>query len=580
MGSIQSISRRGSGDPMLKLYYEFNPNLDYSRENLRWNGWGAYQEDFYAKNLMVKILDFLRNEIGVSKDTLTTSITIDSVNLPSSKFSPRDITSFKQIVGKDCFNSSRNDRIFHSVGRSYYDIIRLNFNLVKDFVDGVVYPTTDKQIEKILDYCSKNSIAVIPFGGGSSVVGGIEATKSKGQTKILSLDLLKFNQLIAINNSNKTATFQSGIYGPKLEQILNKEGFTLGHFPQSFVYSTLGGWVAARSAGQQSNRYGKIEEMMVCCSMRTPEGIIKTGDYPASSTGPNWNHIIAGSEGLLGVITDVTVKIHELPEKRYYTGILFPSFHKGKECIREINQNGLSTAMLRLSDEEEARLFGTLGTLGSKGIFHAIKNWIQNIVLNLYGLKDKKAVLILGLEGCPDDIEMNLERILEIARKHNGFVAGEKIGLNWMKNRFNMPFLRNHLVEHGFGVDTMETSAPYDQLESIREDFHKRIKALFKNAKSLCHISHSYENGACLYFTVIFQMDSKKPVEQWIKLKKTASQVFFDHGASASHHHGIGMDHKEWYLKEFGKLATQSLTSLKATLDKKGIMNPKKVFHS
>jgi alkyldihydroxyacetonephosphate synthase len=564
---------------MLKLYYEFKPDLDYSRENLRWNGWGSYQEDFYASDLMPEIIDFLRTEMDVGKDVFTPSVPLPSISISKSKFTPKEITFFSAILDEEQFQTSDRERILHSAGRSYYDTIRLNFNLLKSFVDGVAYPVSENQITKVLDYCNKNNIVVIPFGGGSSVVGGVEVTKGTGQSKILSLDLTKYNKLVNLNTNNRTATFQSGIYGPHLEQILNKEGFTLGHFPQSFVYSTLGGWIAARSAGQQSNRYGKIEDLLVSAKLITPSGIIQTGDYPASSSGPDWNHIIAGSEGLLGIISEVTIRIHELPEKRYYTGILFPSFHEGKECIREIKQSGIPTSMMRLSDEEEARLFGTLGTLGNKGIFSHLKHSIQNFVLNLYGLRDKKSVLIIGLEGDQSDIEHRLLKLKEIISKHKGFHAGTSIGKNWIKNRFNMPFLRNHIVEYGFGVDTMETSAPYDKLEQIRDEFHTKVRSQFKKAKSLCHISHSYENGASLYFTVIFALDAKKPIEQWFKLKRIASELFLKHKASASHHHGIGMDHKEFYQKEFGKLSISALQAMKSSLDKKGIMNPKKVFH-
>lgn len=564
---------------MLKLYYEFNSDLDYSRDNLRWNGWGSYQEDFYASNLMPEIINFLREEMDVGKDVYTPSVPLPAISLPKSKLSPREISTLESILDEDLLQTSDRERILHSAGRSYYDTIRLNFNLLKSFVDAVAYPVSEKQITKVLEYCNKNNIVVIPFGGGSSVVGGVEVTKAAGQSKVLSLDLTRYSKLIDLNTNNRTATFQAGIYGPHLEKILNKEGYTLGHFPQSFVYSTLGGWIAARSAGQQSNRYGKIEDLLVSAKLITPSGIIQTGNYPSSSSGPDWNRIISGSEGLFGIISEVTIRIHEIPEKRYYTGFLFPNFHAGKECIREIKQSGISTSMLRLSDEEEARLFGTLGTLGSKGIFSKIKHSLQDFVLNIYGLRDKKAVLILGLEGEQSDLEQRLIRLREIISNRKGFHAGTSIGKNWIKNRFNMPFLRNHIMEYGFGVDTMETSAPYDKLEQIRDEFHTKVRSQFKKAKSLCHISHSYENGASLYFTVIFALDAKKPIEQWFRLKKLASDIFFKHGAAASHHHGIGTDHKEWYTKEFGKLSITALQAMKSIVDKKNIMNPKKVFH-
>lgn len=563
----------------LKFYTEFNPDLDYSREKLRWNAWGSIEEDFHAKKYMPEILEFVRHELSIENDVFTPSAPMEEISIPTSKFTPQDKKSLSSIVGEKNYFDSKMERIMHSAGRSYYDVVRLHFNRLKSFVDGVVYPGDEKSLRKVLDFCNKNKITIIPFGGGSSVVGSLEVIPAKSSKKILSIDLTKLKSLIQIHDENLTATFQAGIYGPHLEKILNEEGYTLGHFPQSFVYSTLGGWVAARSAGQQSNKYGKIEEMISSIKMMTLSGEIKTGDYPASAAGPDWNHIIAGSEGLLGIITEVTVKIHELPETRMYAGYLFPSFHEGKEFIREVNQSGIETSMLRLSDEEETRLFGTLGTLGKKGIFHSLKSKLEDFVLSFYKLNKVRAALIFGLDGDEEEVYRNSMSIREIASRHKGFYVGEKMGRNWIKNRFNMPFLRNHVMEYGVAVDTMETSATYDKLESIREDFHKKVKEEFPDSVSLCHISHSYQNGACLYFTVLFKMDSKKPVEQWKKLKKLASDTFLSHGASASHHHGIGADHKHWYEKELSKDGLAGLRAMKDSLDKNGILNPKKVFH-
>ncbi|TGL94329.1 FAD-binding oxidoreductase, partial [Leptospira barantonii] len=276
----------------------------------------------------------------------------------------------------------------------------LSFNTLKSFVDGVIYPSKESEISKILEYCSKNNITVIPFGGGSSVVGGLEVVKGKGQKSVLSLDTTRMDALISLDKESHLATFQAGIYGPKLEKLLNDKGFTLGHFPQSFEYSTLGGWIAARSAGQQSNRYGKIEEILTCLKVITPTGAVETLREPASSTGPNLNHIFAGSEGLLGIITEATIKVHKLPETRKYFGIVFPNFAAGVDFIRDVNHKEIPTSMIRLSDTNETRLYQTLGTLGKKNTpIRWIKNLIQNQVLKMNSIGDDKCVILLGLDG-------------------------------------------------------------------------------------------------------------------------------------------------------------------------------------
>ncbi len=560
------------------VYDEFRSDLTYKRETLRWNGWGSYEEDFFKKENLPEILRFLRNEIKVSDSVFMPSVPLEEISLPPSRLTSKDVAAFEKIVGKEGVRQTRLERILHSAGRSYYDVLRLQRNLLKSFVDGVVYPRTSGEVAKVLEYSASHKITIIPYGGGSSVVGGLEVLSSSSNPRVVSLDTTRLNRLINLNEENLTARFEAGIYGPHLERELNSRGFTLGHFPQSFVYSTLGGWVAARSAGQQSNRYGKIEEMISGLKLVTPGGTLETGIYPAHSSGPDWNQIVAGSEGLLGVITEVNLKIHKLPEKRLYFGLLFPEFKMGIDFIREVNQSQIPTSMLRLSDEEETRVFRILGSIGKKGFLHFLKTNLQERILSFYKLSDKPSALIVGLEGTEPSVLESYLAIREMAARHKGLYVGEGPGRNWVKNRFNLPFLRNHLMEYGVGIDTMETSTTYDKLDSLRTDFHIEVRKQIPDSISFCHISHSYWNGACLYFTVIFKNNTAKPVEEWKRLKKRVSDLFFSYGASASHHHGIGTDHKFWYEKEKGRLALEGLKSLKSAVDKTRIMNPGKVF--
>ncbi len=563
------------------FYHELNSKIDYSRSNLRWNAWGANDQDFGRKAQMPEILKLLQREFQLDSIRETPAVSLENIKLPSSKLTASDIKNFSSIVGKNNFKTDRYERVFHSAGRSYYDVLRLHNNTLKSFVDGVLYPTKDSEIIKILEYCSKNKITVIPFGGGSSVVGGLEVIKGKGQKSVVSLDTTRMTELLHFDPISMTATFQAGIYGPKLEYGLNLKGYTLGHFPQSFEYSTLGGWVAARSAGQQSNRYGKIEEILSSVKLITPSGTVQTLRAPAASIGPDWNQIIAGSEGLLGVITEVTIKIHKIPETRKYFGLVFPNLQNSVNFIRKTNHSEIKTSMLRLSDANETRLYEYLGELGKKNTpIRILKKFIQSIVLKWMGLGSEKCVVLVGLDGSRSDVSRSFDAMKPIWKKFGALYAGESLGQNWIHGRYNMPFLRNHIMQYGLGVDTMETSTTYDRLEDLHQAGIESLKNSIPGSIAMCHLSHSYHEGACLYYTILFPIDAKKPEDQWFKMKKNVSDTFFAHLAPISHHHGVGFDHKSWYQKSLGKPGVEALRELKKSLDQKEILNPGKLFHS
>ncbi|MDX1960059.1 MAG: FAD-binding oxidoreductase [Leptospiraceae bacterium] len=559
------------------FYSELNPNIDYSRKNLRLDGWGSNGHDFFLKDHFLEIKNLLESEWKLGELQKSPAIPYETRVLPKLRLTKLEISAIQKISP----NAYTDDyeRTFHSVGKSYYDVLRLRFNLIKEFPDIVIYPKSKEEIAKLLKYASSKNFAVIPFGGGSSVVGGVEATKSRNQKAILCIDLTKMDSLLSLDETSQTATFQSGIYGPKLEKLLGERGFTLGHFPQSFEYSTLGGWVAARGSGQQSSRYGRIEKMVNSLELVTPEGEIKTWKLPAYSTGPDLNQIIVGSEGTLGVITEVTVKIHKLPETRKYVGFLFPSFTQGVNFIREVNHNGIKVSMLRLSDEDESRLFGNLANLGkTSSLYRTIKQKFIQKILDVNGVGGNKSVLLCGLDGSEEEVNSSLNRIQKIAKSFQGFYAGEKPGLSWLKTRYNMPFLRNHLLENGIGVDTLETSITYDKIFYLYEGVTKAIRSSMPILSSMCHVSHSYIDGASLYFTITFPLDIKNPIAQWTKMKSTATDAIFSLGGSVSHHHGIGLDHKKWYIKTLEATSEKALKGFKSGLDPKNIMNPGKLF--
>lgn len=557
--------------------------LNTRRENLRWNAWGSLDNDFFYADRIGPILNYIRHTLKM-QETITPSLRLTDLRPAESKIKGTNLSSLQRIFGKNRVKTDNAERILHSAGRSYFDVMRLRGNLLKTYVDAVVYPETELEIEKLLKLAVQRNWAIIPFGGGSSVVGGVEA-KSGGKKAIVCVDMTRMNRLIALNPVSSVATFEAGIYGPDLELALAKQGYTLGHFPQSFEYSTLGGWVAARSAGQQSGRYGKIENMVAAIRMVTPGGLFTTGHYPAASTGPDLNQILCGSEGTLGIITAVTVKLHELPSERTYGGFLFPDFATGLEFIREANQLELSFSMLRLSDEGETSQLESFGRIVShvqnpgagERIKRFAKDTIEGIVLQSYGLSERKCLIVAGADG-PDSKEA-IARLKKLAPRFRGMYAGASPGKKWLKGRFNMPFLRNYLLEYGIGVDTMETAVPYGRAMKVHDKVLAAIQESIPGAIGICHASHSYIDGVCLYFTVMFPMDLDHPVEQWTQLKTAVSDAMLANGGNTSHHHGIGNDHREHFRRQVGPAALATLQSLKKTLDPRGNLNPGKLMN-
>ncbi|MCB1323524.1 MAG: FAD-binding oxidoreductase, partial [Leptospiraceae bacterium] len=545
----------------MAYYHEIKYDINYAREQQRWNAWGSLDHDFLGRDHMPRILQLIRQELDVTSDlSRTPSISIEDVRLPGIRLKEKELSELHGIVGKSHVRSDDQDRILHSVGQSYFDIIRLRTNTVKHFVDAVAYPLDDKEIHKILSWCEKNKVALVPYGGGSSVVGGVEAIKTGKQKAVISLDLSRLNRPVMLDEYSRLAEFEAGIYGPQLEEFLNRRGFTLGHFPQSFEYSTLGGWVAARSAGQQSNHYGSIHKLVHALRLVTSSGTVQVGGYPSSATGPDLNEFFTGSEGLYGVITSVTVKVHRLPEERRYFGIFFPDFKRGVEFVREVSEEGGELSMVRLSDPAESRLLGLLGqATKSNGIIQKIQNAIQELILKSFGQPEGRCMVIAGIDG-DREYANRLEILLRgQIRKYDGFFAGQSPGKRWMRTRFNMPFLRNHIMESNIGVDTLETATTYSRIHELHAAVLEALQSATPHATAMCHLSHSYHDGACLYFTIIFLVDYKDPVAQWKRIKKAASEAVLKHGGTISHHHGVGADHKSWFQQQTDKTVLSGL---------------------
>ena len=551
--------------------------MPYTREELRWNGWGLRSATFDLKGSDGAVWNFVRETIGLSELPATPPIPLAKVALPASRLPEALVASLRAELGAGAVKVDDYERAFHAMGRSYPDLIRLRSGELGDSVpDAVVYPGNDSEVRFVLETCAEAGMAVVPFGGGSSVVGGVEAKKGETHGGVVTLDTTLMARLLDLDPVSHTATFEAGIYGPDLEAALQRRGFTLGHFPQSFEFSTLGGWIAARGAGQQSNRYGCADEWLVAARLITPAGEWRTLPFPHSAAGPDLNEVVAGSEGTLGVITEATVRIHAIADKRDYRAYLFRDFESGLAAVRRIVQAEVPVAMMRLSDPDESHFFGTFKRL------IAPPSRIEaaaETALGAAGYGEGRSVLMIGLEGDPGDVRHSLARTLAAAVREGGLPVGTGPGKAWFEQRFAMPYLRDPGLDRGVGIDTLETSTKWSNVPALYAAVRAAVRgALGPDAAVLTHVSHSYADGCSLYFTFFFARDLSDELGQWATVKRAASDAIARTGGTISHHHGVGTDHAEWFRPEKGALAVEMLEAAKRQLDPAGILNPGKLL--
>ncbi|MDY6851578.1 MAG: FAD-dependent oxidoreductase, partial [Thermodesulfobacteriota bacterium] len=488
-----------------------------------------------------------------------------------------------RIVGPDNVRTDRRTRIFHALGRSYRDLIRIRLGHIPAPPDAVVYPESHDQVRLILDSAARHRAVIVPFGGGSSVVGGVEI--DAGPRPNICLDLTRMNRILALDSKSLTARVQTGIFGPGLEEALSKEGFTLGHFPQSFEFSTLGGWIAARGAGHKSTRYGKIEDMVLALRLALPGSEIQTPRVPASAAGGDPAGLFIGSEGALGVITEAEIKIRPLPDREWFTSFLFPNFEAGLAAVRRMLAQGLRPAMLRLSDPiETAALLAEAGADKTSAFQKTMLDHVAPRYLDLRGIRLDKACLLLAAgEGRSSEAKAEKRAVTRVCRAHGAVGTGAGPALAWHKTRYTAPYMRDDMITAGLFIETLETAATWDALP----DLCSKVQAALDEALSwsgvtglvMTHLSHAYPEGANLYFTFIAPMVRGSEEEQWRRAKEAATRAILDGGGALSHHHGVGRDHKAWLQEYWGRELVEVFKAAKAELDPLAIVNPGAVFN-
>lgn len=548
-----------------------------STRELRWYGWG-YSDTSYSFAHRPTAWPYLKSQLGLTEETAPPVVNQADIQLRPSRLDAARLGQLRTLLGDSAVTTDDQVRLTHSLGKSYSDLIRLRRGEIPNPTDGVVFPENEAQIVQLLAFAMQHGVTVIPFGGGTSVVGGVEPV---GERPTLTVSLARLNRVLTIDTLSHTVTAEAGVLGPDLEKALNAQGFTLGHFPQSFQFSTVGGWVATRGAGHASTKYGKIEKLVVSVRMVTPSGIIETRTTPAAASGPSLLQLLVGSEGVYGIITQATLRLAPLPQTTADGAFLFNSFAEGATAVRAIMQHGLTPALVRLSDETETRT--SFAMRQNHQGWGGIKEKLGLRLLTRSGKSfDQGSVLLLRFEDSAEQVKMAFRAAKALCKAHGAFALGAGPVRSWQRDRYLTPYLRDQLLDRGILLDTVETATTWDNLPTLYQQLTTCIRQAIADGGVkplvLTHLSHVYRDGASLYLTLLAKALRDRELAQWQAIKSAATTCIMAQGGALSHHHGVGHDHAAWLAQETGETGLAALAAVKQTLDPQGMMNPGKVF--
>jgi alkyldihydroxyacetonephosphate synthase len=537
---------------------------------MRWWGWGA---DGHAPGLPAHALRFLADTLDITPRP-SPPVALSRVELAASSIPSQTLSRLRAIVGEGAVRDDHAERVLHAAGKGYPDLVRLRAGAPDGAPDAVALPSSAAEVAELLALCARESLAVVPFGGGTSVVGGV-APLAGPHRGVVSLDTARLAGVVELDRESRTVTVGAGLRAPALERELARHGLTLGHFPQSFEYVSLGGCAATRSAGQASSGYGAIEKMVVGLRMTAPAGEVALAPLPASAAGPSLRQTLVGSEGTLGVISELALRVRVAPRSRVYEGVFFEDFATGVEALRELAQDGAMPDVARLSDEAETRM--SLALAGAGGV----KGALGRLYLGARGYRDG-CIAIVGFEGEERAVRARRRRALALIRKRGGLGVGRSPGEAWRHGRFAAPYLRDELLTQGVMVETLETATQWSNLRrlhrAVGEAIERALAAGGTPGLVMCHVSHLYETGASLYFTFVARQREEDPIEQWRAVKEAASAAIIAGGGTITHHHAVGRDHAPWMRQEVGETGLAALRALKAELDPADVMNPGKLI--
>jgi len=547
----------------------------YNPRHMKWWGWGDVGTGFDS-DAHPGFWPYAKTQLGIEGGhSRTLPVPLDAVQLPEATVNPRFLAELGSALHSGQICDSREERVIHAYGKGFRDLFRLRRGSAEGAPDLVVYPENENDVLVTLRAAAHNDVTVAPFGGGSNISGCLERMETHRMA--VSLDMRRMRRVLAVDAESFTARVEAGVFGPDLEEQLSAHGMTLGHFPDSFLHSTLGGWIATRSAGMQSDKYGKIEDMVIALRMVTPEGVLATRTVPKSSNGIDVNQLCIGSEGTLGVITEATMRVHPRPEARLVPAYLFPEFEGGLQAMRECVRRECTPSMVRLNDPDKTALsvaFKPPSSRLSQAVNKMFKGYLRTKGFDL----PRACLMLTAFEGRNADVARQLRQVNAIYRQYGGISLGPSAGRSFESTKYDFPHIRDFLLERDVTTDVSETSTVWSNILPLYRATMEAIRAGVLESGvppwAGCHISHTYRCGASVYFTFGFMQQPGREMEQYLRVKRAAQQSFIDHGATLSHHHAVGTEHLPWLAADISPLGVRAVAAIKQGLDPGNHMNP------
>ena len=523
---------------------------------LKFWGWG-YEDQQPSHEQVREAAAGMRAHLGFEPAEPERPVELDDLELPPARLEPpRSLASF-------C-SSDRYERALHAVGRGYRDVVRALSGQFEHVPDFVAHPRDEDEVEAVLAWCADAGAAAIPFGGGTSVVGGVEPRIGDGYAGAVTIDLRALDSVLEVDQESLAARIQAGATGPRLEEQLRAHDLTLRHFPQSFEYATLGGWIVTRAGGHFATRLTHIDDLVESIRAITPTGTWESRRLPGSGAGPSPDRMLLGSEGTLGVVTEAWMRVRPRPRWRSSASVSFPTFEQGAAAVRGLSQSGLEPANCRLLDPGEAAITGAAS--------------------------DGSALLVLGFESAHFPMEPWMERAIEICAESGGQTDGvrhrspdddsgrtEGEGA-WRQAFVSAPYLRDTMILAGVFTETFETAITWDRLEAfvagVRARTEEALNDICGGGTVTCRFTHVYPDGPAPYFTILAPANRGAELEQWDAVKGAASDAVIDAGGTITHHHAVGRDHRPWYDRQRPEPFARALRAAKAEVDPNAILNP------
>ena len=550
-------------------------------KHMKWWGWGLDGVGFHHED-KPGFAPFVLEAVGLDLRTAQTAVepSFAELKVPKSKASAAFVKALTAVVGAEHATTDDMARVIHTYGKSLRDLVRIRGNMILRSPDVVVYPADEAEVQAIVDAAVAADAVIIPFGGGSNIAGSLEPMPEEKRT-IVSLDLGRLRKVIDIDADSGLARIQAGAQGPDLEEQLNRQGWTIGHFPDSFTHSTVGGWVATRSSGMQSDKYGDIADIARGMRVVRPGGVLVLRPLPSTSSGPSVREMILGSEGRLGVITEVTVQVHRVPAKRDVYAYFFPNWKAGIAAMQEIAESDATPSITRISDSRETG-FSLATSKNRKGFSKFLAGTVLPGLMKSKGWTLEDICLsFIGYEGSVSHAKRQKKLVDAIVKKHGGMGVGTGPGILYDQKKFDTPYLRDFLLDRGAAGDVSETAAPWSKLIAVHENAYAAAQGAYDRLGIkgwiMSHLSHSYHSGACLYFTFAFVFD-KDPIAEYNLVKNAIQQSFVDSDATISHHHGVGVEHSPWLAQDISEQGVVVMRALLEGADAGANFNPGKVL--